>query len=309
MHPLKETNKQKKTNEINWERRQHGFQKIAETQTREKWKRFWKAWRGEVTVTPTRQGWRVWTTMKGRAPPPNEAEALAAVLEAVERFNPVISWGYIAASAFTQARGGRLRSPPTPAPALTIRCVRVCVPVCASYSVRLFVIPWTIACQAPLSTKSSRQQYWPGVPFPSPGDFPDPGVKAGPAALQPDSLRAFSLQPHPLPRGVLRKPVGAVHLLLHLSLALECAHSKAIRTWKCLGPSGKEILESRLQKLGLGGQGSRTSRRACPCPLGSLGQRMITWHRGIRMEESQGLRLIARGKRPCWIHRISSDCF
>ena len=38
-------------------------------------------------------------------------------------------------------------------------------------------IPWTIACQAPLSMEFPRQEYWSGVPFPPPGDFSDPGIK------------------------------------------------------------------------------------------------------------------------------------
>ena len=42
---------------------------------------------------------------------------------------------------------------------------------------RLFVTPWTIACQAPLSLGFSRQEYWRGLPFPPPGDLPDPGIK------------------------------------------------------------------------------------------------------------------------------------
>ena len=37
--------------------------------------------------------------------------------------------------------------------------------------------PWTVACQAPLSMGLSRQKYWSGLPFPSPGDLPDPGIK------------------------------------------------------------------------------------------------------------------------------------
>ena len=41
--------------------------------------------------------------------------------------------------------------------------------------VRLFVTPWTVAYQAPQSTEFSRQEYWSGVPFPSPGDLPNPG--------------------------------------------------------------------------------------------------------------------------------------
>ena len=38
--------------------------------------------------------------------------------------------------------------------------------------------PWTIACQAPLSMGFSRQEYWNGFPFPSPGDLPNPGIEA-----------------------------------------------------------------------------------------------------------------------------------
>ena len=43
-------------------------------------------------------------------------------------------------------------------------------------------------CQAPLSRGFSRQEYWSGLPFPSPGDLPDPGIEAGSPALQADSL-------------------------------------------------------------------------------------------------------------------------
>ena len=43
--------------------------------------------------------------------------------------------------------------------------------------VRLFVTPWTLAYQAPLSVWFSRQEYWSGLPFPSPGDLPNPGIK------------------------------------------------------------------------------------------------------------------------------------
>ena len=47
--------------------------------------------------------------------------------------------------------------------------------------VQLFVIPWTIAHQAPLSMGFSRQEYWSGLPFPLPGDLPNSGIK--PASL------------------------------------------------------------------------------------------------------------------------------
>ena len=43
--------------------------------------------------------------------------------------------------------------------------------------VPLFATPWTVAYQAPLSMGFSRQEYWIGLPFPSPGDLPDPGIE------------------------------------------------------------------------------------------------------------------------------------
>ena len=49
---------------------------------------------------------------------------------------------------------------------------------CVSLYVRLFATPWTIACQTPLSVGFSRQEYWSGLPFPSPGDLSHPGIKA-----------------------------------------------------------------------------------------------------------------------------------
>jgi hypothetical protein len=54
--------------------------------------------------------------------------------------------------------------------------------------VRLFATPWTVACQAPLYMEFSRQEYWSGLPFPSLGDLPDPGIEPGSPTLQTDSL-------------------------------------------------------------------------------------------------------------------------
>ena len=50
--------------------------------------------------------------------------------------------------------------------------------------VQLFATPWTVACQAPLSLGFSRQEYWSGLSFPSPGDLPDPGIESGSPTLQ-----------------------------------------------------------------------------------------------------------------------------
>ena len=59
--------------------------------------------------------------------------------------------------------------------------------------VRLFVTPWIVACQAPLSMGFSRQEYWSGLPFPSPGDLPNTEIKLRSPASQTDSLPAEPL--------------------------------------------------------------------------------------------------------------------
>ena len=75
----------------------------------------------------------------------------------------------------------------------------VCTLSCFSY-VWLFVTPWTVACQAPLSTGFSRQEYWSGLPFSStPGDLPDPGI-------EPVSLASPALQVDSLPNVPLGQP-------------------------------------------------------------------------------------------------------
>ena len=72
-----------------------------------------------------------------------------------------------------------------------------------------FTTPWSVARQAPLSTGFLRQDYWSGLPFPSPGDLPDPGIKPGSPALAgrffttsptweawfPQSLQQFMFRP------------------------------------------------------------------------------------------------------------------
>ena len=54
--------------------------------------------------------------------------------------------------------------------------------------VRLFATLWTVAYQAPPSVGFSRQEYWSGLPFPSPGDLLNPGIEPGSPALQADVL-------------------------------------------------------------------------------------------------------------------------
>ena len=79
--------------------------------------------------------------------------------------------------------------------------------------VQLFETPWTVACQAPLSMGFSRQEYWSGLPFPSPGDLPNPGIKPQSPVWQADSLPS---EPPEKPPPVMRKPLQ--HLFHPVSL-------------------------------------------------------------------------------------------
>ena len=74
--------------------------------------------------------------------------------------------------------------------------------------VRIFATPGSVACQAPLSMGFPRQEYWSGLPFPSPGDLPNPGIKPASTALQADSLQSE-------PPGVTLCPVAKI-LFIHL---------------------------------------------------------------------------------------------
>ena len=64
-------------------------------------------------------------------------------------------------------------------------CARVCMHMALSH-VQLLQLPWTTVHQAPLSVALSRQEYWSGLPFPSPRDLPDPGIR--PTSLSPPAL-------------------------------------------------------------------------------------------------------------------------
>ena len=84
-------------------------------------------------------------------------------------------------------------------------CVCVCVCVCACACacmlsrVRLFETLWTIAHQASLSMGFSRQEYWSGLLFPSPGDLSDPGIKPASLAFPALAGMVFTTEPHGKP--------------------------------------------------------------------------------------------------------------
>ena len=130
----------------------------------------------------------------------------------------------------------------SPSPALPTAfqaSVCVCTHACTAVS-QLFATPWTVAHQAPLSMEFSRQEYPDRLPFPSPGDLPDPGIEVmslasatltgGLSNLQPPSPdRLFHLQnilgTHPLCTSFLAP--GLVSLLqsgLHTTGAFHQPH-------------------------------------------------------------------------------------
>ena len=59
--------------------------------------------------------------------------------------------------------------------------------------VQLFATPWVVAYQTPPSMGFSRQEYWSGLPFPSPGDLPDPGIEPRSPELEADALTSEPL--------------------------------------------------------------------------------------------------------------------
>ena len=72
-------------------------------------------------------------------------------------------------------------------------CVRAHARAQSLSHVQLFETPWAMAHQAPLSMGFFQQEYWNGLPFPSLGDLPNPGIK--PLSPVPPALQAYSLLP------------------------------------------------------------------------------------------------------------------
>ena len=115
-------------------------------------------------------------------------------------------------------------------------CLRPCEnDVCAVYaksfqsSVSNSATPWTSASQASLSMGFSRQEYWSGFPFPSPGDLPNPGIKPRCPALQADSLLFVSP----------RKPNIYRNTYMNYSMKYVTAHILPIQFWLFEAKYGK----------------------------------------------------------------------
>ena len=89
-------------------------------------------------------------------------------------------------------------------------------------SVRLFVTPWTAACQAPLSMGFSQQEYWSGLPFSPPRDLPDPGIKPASPSL---AGRFFTTKPR-------RKPFSpSTHATFFSIIFITIYHYAQVKRW------------------------------------------------------------------------------
>ena len=100
-----------------------------------------------------------------------------------------------------------------------------------------FATPWTVAHQVPLSVGSSHQEYWSGLPLPSPGDLPNTGIKPTPPVAPASAGKFFTTEPpgKPLLSQEKRLKVDTTsrqicHKLSHLPSSLLRAHSSFLKT-------------------------------------------------------------------------------
>ena len=84
----------------------------------------------------------------------------------------------------------------------------------STYTITLFVMPRTVAHQAPLSLEFSRQEYWSELPFPSPEDLPNPGIEPRSPALQADSLPS---EPSGKPHTITRYYIYIYHVIFFIN--------------------------------------------------------------------------------------------
>ena len=109
--------------------------------------------------------------------------------------------------------------------------------------VQLFATPWTVAHQAFLSMRFSRQEYWSGLPFPSPGDLPDPGIKPGSSALQADSLPP---EPPGKSRFILWAPLKGIWIIHDGVVSHELIFLSSLGSLVCTNNPGKALLSAQI---------------------------------------------------------------
>ena len=128
---------------------------------------------------------------------------------------------------------------------------------------RLFATPWTAIHQVPLSMRFSRQGYWSGLPFPSPGDLPNPGIE----------LRSPTLQADSLPSEPPGKSCNENALLQRVFVFTSARHLRALPVWDHLF----KVCYFLDNSMDCGLPGS--------CVLGILQARVLEW---VSMPSSRG---------------------
>ena len=148
--------------------------------------------------------------------------------------------------------------------------------------VRLFVTPWTVAHQAPPSMEFSRQEYWSGLPFPSPGDLPNPGIEPGSPALWADALPSE-------PPGNLTKAIIPLNISGHSKSDL-AEQMPLVRVSGCLPVHWALNRTKRWGRVGFTLCLSRGARSLLPLNTGALGswtQRLAPsapWFSGLQTQ-------------------------
>ena len=110
--------------------------------------------------------------------------------------------------------------------------------------------PWNAAHQALLSMRFSRQGYWSGLPFPSPGDLPDPGIEPRSPALQEDSL---STELQGKSEEYNHSGFGIEHLVMSMCRVFSCVVGRGCLLWP-VRSLGKTLLAFHLLQFVLQGQ-------------------------------------------------------
>ena len=119
-----------------------------------------------------------------------------------------------------------------------------------------FATPWTVAHQAPPSMGFSRQEYWSGLPFPSPGDLPDPGIEPRSPTLQADALTSEPPGKPPMPPalGVWSLSHWTIREVPEICTLCECLCSRSfpellddgsvttVSVWSPVNQNGKKSL-------------------------------------------------------------------
>ena len=132
--------------------------------------------------------------------------------------------------------------------------------------------PWTVAHQVPLSVGFSRQEYWSGLPFPSPGDLPEPGIEPRSPALQADALTSEPSGHIGPPRSLLLIPTW-IDLCSKNTMTSGCMMVQPV----CLGWANSWVTRARTGPWKVPVKSPSFAGCLFPPASGLLGTRVLGW--------------------------------